>query len=175
MKKVVLVGLISVLGFGLVACTGDQITNSLEDTVDLLIATEPIIATAVGVNPATQSLISNYLGAASSCVTAAVGVLSNDAGLSVAEVGVVIVSACSSVVAPSLPSGTPSTIVAALNSIANALKIFLGNIQTMQASLVSEPEFSNSFFGSSKPASLRKLDQRKLARIRAKLAKLPKK
>jgi hypothetical protein len=74
-----------------------------------------------------------------------------------------------------LPSGTPSTIVAALNSIANALKIFLGNIQTMQASLVSEPEFSNSFFGSSKPASLRKLDQRKLARIRAKLAKLPKK
>lgn len=149
----------------LTACTGEQVTATLEAAVDAAIAVAPVIE-ASGVSPGMQMIIGNYLTAAQSCMGRATTIL-GAATLAPAEQGVQIASACATSASVTLPLGTPQNVAVAVTAVASAIANF---IQATHAP-VPLPPGAHSFF-ETKDAARKHIDQKRLARIRKKLEKI---
>lgn len=154
------------LGLLTVACTGEQVTATLEAAVDAAIAVAPVIEATSGVSPGVQAIIGTYLTAAQGCMGHAVTVLGSG-GLTPADQGAQIASACATSATVTLPLGTPQNVAVAVTAVASAITNF---IQATHAP-VPMPPLAHSFF-ETKGAAKKHLDQKRLARIRRKLEKI---
>lgn len=147
MNKIAIVLIAALL---LTACTTDQVTTTLEATVDA----------AAAYDLATRPQDAPYIALVTQCVDSAQIALADGKApsLQATEIGL----ACASAVA----AGTGNVNFAA---VAQSLSAFLRAIQTTSAQIqFSRPEMVNAFAGS----KIEKLNRKKLQDIRAKIDKL---
>lgn len=147
MKRIVPV---LILAFGLAACTADQVTGTLEASVDAAIAGASIA----------DPQYAPYYAIVTACLSDATTELGTTAAPAIKASA--ISAACASAVAAGKVGGTP---VAAISA---ALSAFLQSVEALSAEIeLSKPEFELAFAGKSA-----KLDHARLKRIEKKVAKL---
>lgn len=155
--------------FCLSACSGDQITTTLELAVDAAIAATPAIEAAAHVSPQMQAMVSAYLATAETCLADADSAV-NAAGATPASIAAAIAGSCGSAVTqtPGFPQGTPTAIVAAVGAVASAIATFVIHLQATTVTMARHPEFARSFADSPQA----KISKAKAAKIHKKILEL---
>lgn len=140
------------------ACGASQVT----ETLSLVVAAASAVIDVT--NPALAPVIAPYLTDVTNAVDFATTELASaDSGALKTDK---IAAKFAMIVQPSLPSGTASTVVLAIEAVTHAVSNFLTTIQATKAEFQSTPAGASAFFASG--AKSLKVDQKKLDKIKKK-------
>jgi hypothetical protein len=121
-KRAFIVSILVLVLLGTSGC-GVSAISLLSGVVSTVEATFPVIAAAVGLDPATTQLISTYLAGVSTAVEQTATILASSA--TAAQKALEIAAAFAAVPIPNLPAGTVSTVVAVVQAVITAVENFL--------------------------------------------------
>jgi hypothetical protein len=133
LKRFGLSAVLLAVGVTQLGCTQSQTLALLNAVVDTVDATFPAIAAAAKLPPTTTAQIQTYLTAVTSAVTSSTTIIESSATDAVKATE--IAQVFSAAVAPTLPAGTPQTVLATIVAVDGAVQNFLVAIGSTTASV----------------------------------------
>jgi hypothetical protein len=155
-----------------VACTADQVTNSLDNITSAVEIALPFVGPAAGVSAPLAAELQNYLSTVNAAADKSIDILAGKDGTPQSRAAQVIETFTAAVAASdlirNLPAGQRNTqVVQAVLAVADAVERFLAHMHTAQSSVVFSSPYASAFMSHSKTV---KVNRAKLAKLKVRIA-----